>query len=594
MLRRLVAIVVLATTVLAAGQRAALPTAPADFPLESVEPGLVGHALTAGAGNVIERFEVEVLGVQQDVGTGFPLVLVRASGPFINRVGGVAAGMSGSPVYLPLDGEDALLGAIGYVFPDADHTVALVTPIDAMRDERFAQYPPDAEIVVAGYGVAAPVATPVLLSGSGPRAAALLAPLFRNTALSPFPTQLAGGGQAGGPYSLEPGAAVAVRLMSGDIDLAAIGTLTTVEAEAPLEATGAGEPGHAFLAFGHPLLGTGAASYAMTTAHVLEIVASRSVPFKLANAGDEVLGAVRRDTPGALQGTIGAEADTLTLDLTVVAGGRSERFSVDMAAAEHLYPVLTAVAALQASDRTLRAVGPGHAALAWEIELAGGERLNMLEQTSSEDDIAFAAGVLAGGPLAVLANNAFAAPKVASVSLSIELSRDQNAASIESLVLEEQPVTPGDNGILHVRLQPYRKEAVVRTFSVPLPADVAGGTTLLVRGGDVPRDIEGAPEEGGETDEPRSFPELLDAMRQQLQGSDLVVELVDEYGEVERLLRVTLPFVVLGSEELTLELSESTGSTDSEESTASGESEESEESEESGEAMEGNDREGTP
>ena len=117
-----------------------------------------------------------------------------------------------------------------------------------------------------------------------------------------------------------------------------------------------------------------------------------------------------------------------------------------------------------------------------------------------------------------------------------------------------------------------RKAAVVRTFSVPLPEDASGTVTLLVRGGDVPRDIEGAPEEGGETAAPRSLPELLDALRQQLQGSELVVEAVDEYGEVERLLRVTLPYVVLGSEDLTLEIASAPRSGESMEGNETGDS----------------------
>ncbi|HZJ09126.1 MAG TPA: hypothetical protein VFD39_05480 [Trueperaceae bacterium] len=574
------AVALLAVGFVAGGQRTALTEAPPDFPLELVEPGLVGYALTAAAGNVITSFPVAVSGVQYDAGTGFPLVLVRASGPFIERVGGIAAGMSGSPVYLPLDGKDALLGAIGYVFPGADHGVALVTPIAAMRDERVAGALP-ARVALEGYGVAVPVATPVLLSGADARAVSLLEPLFTNAKVSPLPTQLGGDGEVSAPYSLEPGAAVAVRLMTGDIDLSAIGTLTTVEGAAPSadpaeaaesppgdagaaaagaagEASAPGQGSHTFLAFGHPFLGTGPASYTLTTAHVVAIIASDSVPFKLANAGRDHLGAVHLDTPTALLGTIGATAKTLPLSLTVLVGGRRERFDVELAAAEQLYPTLAAVAALRAGDGVLRAVGPGHAALAWEIEFSGGERLNLLEQTSSESDIAYAAAVLAGGPLAVLASNPFAEPNVVAVSLSIELSRDRNAATIESLVLEEDPVKEGDNAVLHVRLQPYRRQAMVRTFSVPLPPGSSGEVTLLVRGGDVPRDLDGVPEEGGEVDEPRSFPELLDALRQQLQASELVVEAVDEEGEVERLLRVALPFVVLGSEELTLEVEPAT------------------------------------
>jgi len=583
-LRLLAALALLALGCITEAQRAAQVVAPPDFPIELVARGASGYALTAGADNVIERFDITVLGVQHDAGNGFPLVLVRASGPFIESVGGVAAGMSGSPVYLPLDGEDALLGAIGYVFPDADHSVALVTPIGAMRDDRvFAAAPaatpgasaiPESASVGApssvptppawsDYGVAVPVATPILLSGADSRATRLLAPLFAGTQVVPFPTQVSGVAVDDTAYELVPGAAIAVRLMSGDFDLAAIGTLTTLEtasetaSEATREATREATPeapAHSFLAFGHPFLGSGTASYAVSGAHVLEIVASNSVPFKLANVGQEIIGAVQRDTPAALHGTIGTAATTVPLTLTINSGAQQQRFEVALAADQRLYPTLTAIAALRAADRLMRSAGPGHAALAWELELGRGRRVNVMEQTSSDSDIGFAAAVLAGGPLAILAANAFEDPALEAIELSITLSSDPNSATIESLVLEEDPVRAGDNAILHVRLQPFRQPAVVRTFSVPLTADMSGELTLLVRGGDVPREIEGVPEEGGESAEPRSFPELLDALRAQLQASELVVEAIDEYGEVKRLLRVALPFVVLGSEDLIIDV----------------------------------------
>ena len=129
-----------------------------DFPLSSVATGMTGYALTAGPGDVIERFPVEVVSVQFDAVPGLDLVLIRVSGPFIEASGGVAAGMSGSPVYLVEGARPALLGAIGYVFPDADHHLALVTPIAAMRDELAGGGPP-ASVDVPGYGRAVPVAS---------------------------------------------------------------------------------------------------------------------------------------------------------------------------------------------------------------------------------------------------------------------------------------------------------------------------------------------------------------------------------------------------------------------------------------------------
>src|SRR5690606_19368362 len=307
-----------------------------DFPLEEVRPGLTGHGLTAGPGGAVERFEVEVLAVQHDAGPGFPLVLVRASGPLIEAAGGVAAGMSGSPVYLPRGGRDALLGAVGYVFPQADHDLALVTPIGAMRDRRVAAAP--GAVAVPGLGTAVPAPT---------------------RPLAPFGAQgAAGGAAADAPEpELVPGAAIAVQLMTGDLSLAALGTLTAVD-------------GRSLLALGHPLFGTGAASYGIGHADVTAIVPSAVVPFKLANLRPGTVGAVTLDTPAALVASAGALPATIAVELTVAAAGREERFAVDVAADERLYPLLTAVATLEAADRVLRATGPGKADLAWEVSLA--------------------------------------------------------------------------------------------------------------------------------------------------------------------------------------------------------------------------------
>jgi len=527
----------------AAAAQAPLPSTPSvavpDFPLATVAAGMTGYALTTGPGDVIERFPVEVVGVQYEAAPGLDLVLVRVSGPFIDASGGVAAGMSGSPVYLVDGGRPALLGAIGYVFPNADHRLALVTPIATMRAELTTVSRPPA-VELEGFGRAVPVATPILLTGATARAMTLLEPLFDAGAVAPFPSQAGGSGQPTSPdFALVPGAAVAVRLMTGAVDLSAVGTVTSVD-------------GARLLAFGHPFLGFGPVSYDLAPAHVTTIVHSDVVPFKLANVGTGSLGAVVLDAPAALAGVTGAAPDTLPLTITIDTGSSHEVFELSLAADERLYPTLTAIATLQLVDRSLRMTSAGHADLAWEISLGAAGRLNMLEQVSSPSDIALDSARLAGGPLALLATNAFQAPTVTGIDLSVNLSTEQNHAAVSNLVLEEATVPAGGHAIVHVRLQPFRRQAIVRTFSVAIPAALSGEVTLLVRGGDVPRDIEDVPEEGGEVAEPRSFPELLDAMRDQLQASELIIESIDDYGDVRRLLRTPLPFVVMDSQEVTL------------------------------------------
>lgn len=536
-----------------------------DIAVEDVVVGQQGYGLTAGPSDRLERFPVEVLAVLWDAGPGFPLVLVRAGGPFIEASGGVAAGMSGSPVYLETDGGDALLGAIGYVFPNADHRVALVTPIVAMRaalgDTAAGDQPHGAPTAagpegsggapyVAGFGRAVPVATPILMAGADPRALALLQPLFRDATVQPFATQTGGFPEGREPsYRPTPGGALAVTLVRGDVTLAAVGTLTTVDDDR-------------VLAFGHPFLGIGPVDLPLAPAFVSAIVASSEVPFKLANVGSTMVGAIQQDRPGALAGRLGAASALLPVTLRVTGAGGSASYRFEVAADERLYPVLVAVGTLELLDRHLQRTTGGFAELAWEIGLDGGDRANVLEQVNHPDDIAFAAASLAGAPLDVLASNVFRRAPVTSLALNVRLEERQRVATIEDIVAESSVLAPGQALLAHVRLQPFRESASVRTVTVKLPADVRGEVRLSFRGGGVPRDDDEGDEEDRRLGRPRSFGELLDALREQVQNSEMVVERIDEDGDTERLARVPFPYVIEGSQELVVTVKDAAGSAD--------------------------------
>lgn len=507
------------------------------FPLAALEPGQRGYGLTAGAGNRIERFSVEVLALQYDVGSGFPLVLVRAGGPPIEAAGGIASGMSGSPVYLKRKGRDALLGAIGYTFPNSTGGLGLVTPMESMRRA-------DPHQTVAAFGApfepqaAVPVRTPLLLTGLSAQASALLGPLLADELL-PLPLQTGGAQRPDdAAYTLTPGSAVSVQLVRGDITLAAIGTLTLAE-------------NGAFWAFGHPLLGRGKVSFALAPAYVTATVPSRTVPFKLADSGQRLLGSVTQDRPYALSGLLGQKPDFMpvTLSLSGDAGATTRRFEVTRD--ERFYAPLVAAATLQSLTELLRETGAGSAELAWKLTLADGQTLNLLEQISDPENIALAAAKLAGQPLAQLADNPFQGAELAKVELSLNYSAEQRVAEIVEVVPAKRRLERGDTLELNVRLQPYRQGPEVETIRFTLPRTVRGPLKVTVRGG------LSAPDRRTEERAPPlySFAEFLTALEHNVQASELVVEAVIG-GETRLLKRLSLPYLIAGSEGLTLRIGE--------------------------------------
>src|SRR6266852_9198555 len=97
------------------------------FPLQDVKAGMRGTGKTVFSGARIEEFQVEILGVLENIGPKQSLILARLSGGPIEKTG-VMQGMSGSPVYI--DGK--LVGAVAMAFNFAKEPIAGIRPIEDM------------------------------------------------------------------------------------------------------------------------------------------------------------------------------------------------------------------------------------------------------------------------------------------------------------------------------------------------------------------------------------------------------------------------------------------------------------------------------
>jgi hypothetical protein len=243
---------------------------PAVVPVSAMKVGMTGTGRTVLVGTHVSEFQVRVLGILHNAGPAGDLVLFRASGPALQSAGGLAAGMSGSPIYLG----GRLAGAFSYSFQASDPFIGLFTPIEYMlRDlPGTAAVPTNRTVAIApmrtgdqvirhitvmasrrtvartapGTLVAVPAATPLFLSGLDETAQASLAQVLEPMGVEP----MAGGSSAVLPPStvLEPGSAIGVALLRGDIGAYAIGTLTYRD-------------GNRLVAFGHPFMNRTPRSY---------------------------------------------------------------------------------------------------------------------------------------------------------------------------------------------------------------------------------------------------------------------------------------------------------------------------------------------
>lgn len=443
------------------------------LPLSEVRPGMTGYGLTVVAGTEIERFEVEVVAVLDEPGDRGDFIVVRVSGPAITRSGGVAQGMSGSPIYL----EGKLAGALSRAAPwsaDRDRPLALVTPIEPMLQVLAEVTPPKGEPLPTGGPRAEEpllpalfLASPVTASGLSPRALTVLEKGFDLRGLGhplaellpPWRAEVPGllglgvprvtaapAALAQGPaLDLVPGAPVGVALAVGDLAIGALGTVTLVEEGA-------------VLALGHPFLFSGASRYFLTEAHVLDTVAAYDFSYKFGTVG-EVRGGVFADRWAGVAGVIGRTPRGISTSFTIRDLGRGVERALQARLVEEgrLSPLLLYVAGLEAVDGALDRIGPGTATVKYTLTGRGLPRPLTRENVFlSTEDVALLVPWELALVADVLAYNEFADPGLLSVTLEASVSPEFSAAEVIALTTERRSYAPGDRVRFEVTLRRWR------------------------------------------------------------------------------------------------------------------------------------------
>src|SRR5229473_266892 len=316
--------------------------------LDQVQAGMQGYAYTIFAGDQVEKFELEVIGVMPNfLGPRQSIILVQLKGPKVEHTG-VVAGMSGSPVYI----EGKLAGALSLKFGIfTKEPLAGVTPIedilevqpatDKPRTEAAeAAAPTEAAAVSVGsgaaegaaikeYGVPADIAQRAGL-GAGAYLAPIETPLvfsgFHPAALSRYAGEFAGYGMVatqGGTAApqqddahIQPGDMVGMVLVQGDLSIHAACTVTALV-------------GDQVYVCGHPLFGFGAVSMPMARGRVLTTLSSELASMKIVNAGG-VIGTVTEDRRTAVMGRLGPAPRMIPMDLTIAAPAGQKQFHFEM------------------------------------------------------------------------------------------------------------------------------------------------------------------------------------------------------------------------------------------------------------------------
>ena len=253
--------------------------------VRAMPPGTPVFLRTEFANGELADLEMTFVQVVDDFLAPMPVYMVEASDPVLIQLGGIAQGMSGSPIFT----EQGTWGAIAYGFgaQDSPPYYFFATPIEWVIGTR-GMVPAAKPTATWGGNSIAPLEIPLLSTGlNGVRPL----PEGRSSILS--------GASAAGltqerQASFEAGRPLTVGLLLGELTLGSLGTISYVD-------------GNRVYGFGHPMNSSGPVELPIIEAKVLGEISNLSAPFKFATLNPTVRGTLTEDRLPAVRGVLDQE-----------------------------------------------------------------------------------------------------------------------------------------------------------------------------------------------------------------------------------------------------------------------------------------------
>ncbi len=275
--------------------------------------------------------------------------------------------------------------------------------------------------------------------------------------------------------SLQPGDAVAGVLVSGDMSVTGLGTVTSND-------------GSRVLAFGHPFFNLGPVEMPMSKGEVIMVLSSQYQPNKFANA-TEIVGALKQDRHSGIMGVLGEQAKMIPVTVKVRsfdeknAVRKEKDFHFNVCVQQKWTPYLMMFTLFNSISGLNDFSDEATYRLSGQVELDGQQKFSISTiQAQSEVPIP-APMVLAGwwgDKFSRLFQNAVTTPNLKSVNVAVDLLPERRVASVENAWVDQPELLPGKETAVKVFLRPYRGERIERSFKIKLPEGLPHGEYRLL------------------------------------------------------------------------------------------------------------------
>lgn len=516
---------------------------------------MTGYGLTVFSGQKPERFPIRVVGVLPKHTSLMDIILVESDDPRLKHAG-IVAGMSGSPIYI--DGK--LVGALSLGWAFAKDALGGVTPIEYMaadlsrplrgRDYNHlasqtsvAERPlsPIAELhkrlpttlgsLSTGTGALQPVAVPLLVSGLSEPTMAVL-----RDAMSPYGIQVTPGGGTGSvpvasaPRTFEPGGAIAVELVRGDVSMQSIGTVTAID-------------GNRVLAFGHPMLNAGETYFPVATAEITAFMPSLVSSFKFGHSLVPV-GALIQDRSAGIIADTSLRAQTIPVTFAISPLGQPSRtLRTELISHKLLTPVLVGVVAVQAVNVIASDVAEVAVRVDSTLQVTGHPPLSQTDYLFSTDGYS---GKMLSNSMGVrqlqeILSNPFGPVHIEKLDLKVELLFKSQVADLVSFALPSDELEPGTTVPIRVAIRPFGQPLSFLTIPVEVSRSLAGQTVKI--------EVQAGSQVKPELAPPDNLTDFIDNLRKGFSAKSLVVTMTtgDEGVNLRGKIVPSLPASVLAT-----------------------------------------------
>lgn len=453
------------------------------LPLDQVKAGMKGKGRSVFQGSRIEEFDVEIIGVLKNVQPKKSIILARLKGGILDEAG-VISGMSGSPVYV--DGK--LIGAVAYSYGTfVKEPIAGITPIEEMmsiseKRKKGPVFSPQVPVkkhltldelfmlnknfflskaVFHSEGRALkPLTIPLVFSGFSSYAFEQSRSFFSNLGFNPVMSAFSGQSLdtiSPPDLTLREGGPVAIQLVSGDLDISAVGTVTYID-------------GSKVLAFGHPLYNLGAVDYAMTKAKVITVVPSLMSSFKLA-VSDSLVGKFTQDRSSGLLGELGKIPRLVPVNIRIMdSDGELKEYKIKVVNDKILTPVLLNVSLGGIVTTEERAIGDLSLGLLGNIYLENGMNIRLDDLFSGQFDASVVSlSSLLAGVVYFLTNNEFEELGIHRIDLNIQAFEEVKFSFLEKVWLSKYEASPGERIDVKIDYRTFRGESQREEGSIQVP-----------------------------------------------------------------------------------------------------------------------------